>query len=335
MGLLSVIIHNGFGRPVYYLTDHQLQEFMKYSYGEWLQTFATLTFTKISICLLLLRITITKEFIRPLYAAIAILAVSNVVISIAWILQCRPHLDKAWNTKLPGKCFSKGQLERIIISQAIISIISDYFLSAFPILILRKVQISFRSKAALCALMGLGVITGTLSLIRTILNYQNVTNDPTWRSIPNWYLRTWEVLFGVVAACIPTLRPLYKWLLDEYTQWTRRSKESNPSTGHSTAPKRGFTPTGYEHTTDHDRSSTRTEDILPLQNFDGVGDARNIEREVHRDKYPRDLNNELDFKPGLHIHGDLSTSRPGHFKRWDSEAQIGGGHGVEEIEDRI
>lgn len=37
MGLLSVIIHNGFGRPAYYLTDHQLQLFMKFSYGEWLQ----------------------------------------------------------------------------------------------------------------------------------------------------------------------------------------------------------------------------------------------------------------------------------------------------------
>ena len=87
---------------------------------------------------------------------------------------CRPHLDKAWNTKMPGKCFSKGQLESIIISQAsqlrfpskssclahqtVISIISDFFVSAFPILILRKVQISFRSKVGLCLLMGLGVM---------------------------------------------------------------------------------------------------------------------------------------------------------------------------------
>ncbi|KAI4231986.1 MAG: hypothetical protein L6R40_007573 [Gallowayella cf. fulva] len=327
----------------YYLTDHQLQLFMKFSYGEWLQTFATLTFTKISICLLLLRITITKEFIRPLYAAIAILAVSNVVISITWILQCRPHLDKAWNTKLPGKCFSKGQLERIILSQAIISIISDYFLSAFPILILRKVQISFRSKVALCLLMGLGVVlrvdidvpsTGTLSLIRAVLNYQNVTNDPTWISIPNWYLRTWEVLFGVVAACIPTLRPLYKWLLDEYTQWTHRSKGSNPSTGYQPALERHTIKSADKHNFKPVRP-TRPEDILPLQNFEGVGQLGNVERAVHRDDHPKWGSDVSTFKPGLHIHGDLSTNRPGHLKRWDSEAQIGGGHGVEEIEDRI
>ena len=75
-------------------------------------------FTKVSICLFLLRITITTTFIRPLQAAVAILILSNFVLSLVWIFQCTPHLDKAWNDELPGKCFSKGQLERIIISQA-------------------------------------------------------------------------------------------------------------------------------------------------------------------------------------------------------------------------
>lgn len=146
MGLITTQIGYGFGRPAYYLTEHQFQEFMKYSYGEWLQvsivlssldttqasqTFATLTFTKISICLLLLRITITKAFIRPLYAAIFVLAVSNVVLSLLWIFQCTPHLDKAWNSKMPGKCFSKGQLERIIISQASGSSFKNYWLFTY------------------------------------------------------------------------------------------------------------------------------------------------------------------------------------------------------------
>ena len=37
MGLITTQIGYGFGRPAYYLTEHQFQEFMKYSYGEWLQ----------------------------------------------------------------------------------------------------------------------------------------------------------------------------------------------------------------------------------------------------------------------------------------------------------
>ena len=35
--LVVVQISYGFGRPAYYLTPHQFQEFMKFAYGEWLQ----------------------------------------------------------------------------------------------------------------------------------------------------------------------------------------------------------------------------------------------------------------------------------------------------------
>lgn len=72
--------------------------------------------------------------------------------------------------------------------------------------------------------------------------------------------------------------------------------------------------------------TTRTDDFLPLQNFEGT---------VERDSVLKDRDTSEAFKPGLHIHGDLSTNRPGHLKRWDSEARIGEGHGMEEVGDRI
>jgi len=187
--------------------------------------------------------------------------------------------------------------------------------------------------------------------VRTALNYQNVTNDPTCRtplsevitlltrekglSIPNWYWRTWEVLFGVVAACIPTLRPLYKWIVEEYTRLTSGSKSSKPTTNKWTPPKPSKQLPSKSYSAMCDPSVTREEDILPLQNFEGVGGQENVEREVKQHAQGEKTDEGLDFKPGLHIHGDLSTSRPGHLKRWDSEARIGGGHGVEEVEDRI
>lgn len=115
--LVIVQVDYGFGRHKYYLSKHQFREFQKYSYGEWMQTFATLMFTKISICLFLLRITISKAFIRPLWALITILILSNIILTILWIVQCRP-LAGAWNTEIQGTCFTKGQLQRIIIAQA-------------------------------------------------------------------------------------------------------------------------------------------------------------------------------------------------------------------------
>ena len=112
-------IRNGFGRHQYYLTDHQIQEFKKYTYGEWLQTFFTLMATKVSICLLLLRISPNKRIVRPIQSLIVFLVLSNVVLSLVWILQCIP-VDAAWvaTKQKSAKCFTQGQLQRVIISQA-------------------------------------------------------------------------------------------------------------------------------------------------------------------------------------------------------------------------
>ena len=81
--------------------------------------------------------------------------------------------------------------------------------------------------------------------------------------------------------------------------------------------------------TNVDQGVIREEHLLPLQNLEGTGGSENVERGVKQHNRGRDTSESPVFKPGLHIHGDLSTNRPGHFKRWDSEARIGDGHGVE------
>ncbi|KAI4114686.1 MAG: hypothetical protein LQ345_004571 [Seirophora villosa] len=188
---------------------------------------------------------------------------------------------------MPGKCFSKGQLERIIISQAIISIISDFFLSAFPILILRKVKINFRSKVGLCLLMGLGVIT--------VLNYQNVTNDPTWLSVPNCPEE-------------PNTRSNRSWpRLKKYL--TASANKSNTD-GQASASVPG------------------SDMILPLQRFSGTGGdhEKAVEQEMHSG-----FDKGLHIHGDLEIHRSGNPK----LERWDSEAQIGGTDGIKEVEDRI
>lgn len=117
MTLDCVEVHYGFGRHKASLTPHQILEFQKYTFGEWIQTFATLMWTKVSICLFLLRIPVQKFFIRPLQAALIFLILSNVVLTVLWIVQCRP-VAAAWNSSIDGKFFSKRQKESIIVVQA-------------------------------------------------------------------------------------------------------------------------------------------------------------------------------------------------------------------------
>lgn len=154
-------------------------------------------------------------------------------------------------------------------------------------------------------------------------------------SIPNWYWRTWEVLFGVVAACVPTLRPLYKWLAQEYARLTSSGNGSKTSARQWMRLKKSSTTLPKKDNGSHAKSGTREEDKLPLQNLEGASGSDNVELEVPKQGHESETSSSPNFKPGLHLHEDLSTNRPGHFKRWDSEARIGNGHGVEEIEDRI
>lgn len=223
-----VQVHYGLGRHKFYLSTWDFIEFQKYSYGEWLQTFQTLMFTKVSICLFLLRIPVETHLIRPLQGMIAGLIVSNMALTIVWIVQCRP-LAAAWNSNIQGHCFTQGQLQRIIISQALISIISDIILAIFPIFILWKVQISVRVKAGMCTLMSLGLITAACCIVRTVLNGQNVNEDPTWESVDNWHLRSWEVCIGISAASIPALRPGYKHLVSTISTYRSRSSSRKAS----------------------------------------------------------------------------------------------------------
>lgn len=189
--------------------------------------------------------------------------------------------------------------------------------------------------------MGLGVVTGSLSIVRTVLNWQTETDDPTWAIIPNWYWRPWEVFFGIVAACIPTLRPGYKWLKGVLrTRFCKScSEDSKPPRERKWLPPKpsALLQSSTKQRTDNPTVVTREEDFLPLQNFEPSLRA-DMEHyppgDQEQEHYPQDLfGNER--REALHLPGDMSTHRPGHFKRLDSEAKVGIGFGAEEVEDRI
>ena len=166
--------------------------------------------TKVSICLFLMRLPNSKALLLPLQCAVAFLLFSNTILTVIWIMQCQP-IHAAWDNR--GTCMSREAKKGIILAQAIISVISDFSFAAFPILFLWRVQIDLRTKIGLWILMGLGFITGACCLVRTVLNNQSVPLDGTYNGIINWLWRLFEVQIGIIAACIPTLRPLYLWVV--------------------------------------------------------------------------------------------------------------------------
>ena len=102
--------------------------------------------------------------------------------------------------------------------QAVISIVSDFVFALFPVLLLWRIQIDLNMKVGLCLLMGLGFITGACCLVRTVINNQALPLDESYDGIVKWVWRTFEVQIGIIAACIPTLRPLYLCFIGRRSQ---------------------------------------------------------------------------------------------------------------------
>ena len=155
--LAFVEVHYGFGRHEEFLSGWTFHEFEKYAFGAWILFFQTLMFNKLSICFFILRIPAGYKYIRPIHGAIVVLIVSNVILTCLYIFQCRPISD-FWNEHKSSHCMTGGQNQRIIMSQALISIIFDVLLALFPIVLLWNVNISARVKAGLCSLMALGLL---------------------------------------------------------------------------------------------------------------------------------------------------------------------------------
>lgn len=106
----------GLGRHYHYLSPYQYEQYLKYDYLDWIQVFVTLALCKISICQFLLRLSKFDKLRRFLHACIVVVIVSHLPLMLLMIFQCNP-VQKYWDKDLPGSCFRKETVEKIIISQ--------------------------------------------------------------------------------------------------------------------------------------------------------------------------------------------------------------------------
>lgn len=138
-------------------------------------------------------------------------------------MQCQP-IHAAWDGD--GRCLSLSAKEGIVLTQAVISVVSDFAFAALPVFFLWRTQIDVKTKIGLWVLMGLGFITGVFCLVRTVINNQSFPEDESYGGIVNWVWRLFEVSVGIIAACVPTLRPLYTWAV-------KRWKGESTAIGHN------------------------------------------------------------------------------------------------------
>ncbi|KAJ5168552.1 uncharacterized protein N7482_004146 [Penicillium canariense] len=167
-----------------------------------------------------------------LYGVGGIQALINFIEIILIFKQCTPT-EKLWDIDLPGRCDMIDICSKVGFVQGSIGAASDFFLAAYPVYIIGRLQLmKLSTKIGLCLLMGGGLIAGIAGINKTIA-IASITNveDLTYAI---YQLNTWvltEMWFILIFGSIPVLRPFFVRFTQDIKSATGYSSKNRSNTG--------------------------------------------------------------------------------------------------------
>ncbi|KAF4625684.1 hypothetical protein G7Y89_g12482 [Cudoniella acicularis] len=206
--------HFGLGKHIDSITsDDAIYQAVKWDYVQSLPLGLAAMFTKISIFIFMNRVfvnTQTKWTWRwTLHFVNVVNIVANIISATTVLAQCTP-VQKLWDPSIPGTCWPPKKQMAFGIFQGVASAFCDLVFSGLPVVFLWNVQISVRIKVGICSLMGLGLFTAACAIVRTYIANTEDYADITYNDLPWNIWIDMETICGIVAACLPTIRPLLK-----------------------------------------------------------------------------------------------------------------------------
>lgn len=150
-------IPNGMGRDVWTLSFDQITQFGMYFYIQAVLYFAEVTLLKMSILFFYLRIFPEKKIRLVLYGTLAVNAMTGIAYVIAAIFQCWPisYNWTRWDEQHQGKCID---ITALAWSNAIVSIVFDFWMLAIPLVQLRKLKLHWKRKIGVGLMFGVGIL---------------------------------------------------------------------------------------------------------------------------------------------------------------------------------
>ncbi|EEH05525.1 integral membrane protein [Histoplasma capsulatum G186AR] len=210
---VTICIHYGTGRHVYYLNDYQKVQANKYNWiSQGFHVMST-NWGKVSIAFFLLRIVDRAKRQRYIFfVGMVVLTIVNSVCVYTIYGQCTPT-TALWNGVGPGKkgsCWHPNIQRDYAFFQGSFSAASDLVLALYPVFIIWQLQMARNIKIGLTCVLALGVVATAAAVVKTIFLAELVArSDYTFETIN---LTTWistEQYLIIIAACIPTLGPLF------------------------------------------------------------------------------------------------------------------------------
>ncbi|KAL8733774.1 MAG: hypothetical protein Q9181_003468 [Wetmoreana brouardii] len=169
---------------------------------------------KISVAFLIQRIQGPGKwrvwFLRFISVSVFITALFAVIFLFAQCQPARAHWTPSMIKNGTGHCWNPIPVNNYDIVIAGYFAFLDFALAILPVDIVWKLQIATKKKLLLCALLGMGIFAGVCAAIKTSqLRTVTKKTDITWKTSQYLLWNALEVNVIIIAACIPTLRPLF------------------------------------------------------------------------------------------------------------------------------
>lgn len=196
------------------------------------------------------------------------------------LLQCK-DIRALWDTTIPMQCWGPDILHGLSYSNLAVSLFTDLSFALFiPVPMLWNLNVNRRTRISLFGALGLGTFACAAAFVKipSLVNYGK-TGDWLWdsRDISIWTIVECNV--AIVAANLPTLRPLFKNILGSTIRsgdGSRKTpggssywrKKSEGSSGNSAVASRKDKATVLDETSS-DRAFADTSYELGDRKFDG------------------------------------------------------------------
>lgn len=259
-GILAVAIdgvqvHYGFGKHASHVSPQNQIEVRRWNFALRVPILVGSGLSKISISLLLLRL-LGNAAGRPrrflLHGINVFIAIYTLIDIINDVTSCNPTA-KAWDFALPGSCRTPESIVDPVYFQGACAAAVSLLLSALPTIFFASLQMPMRKKLVIILLTSLGVFDAICSIIRTALlpNYEK-SLDFTYTAIPITLWASLELTLAILAACIPTLRPLFSSIYGSTTggrasDYTPGGKGYIKRSGGISGLSSKMTGRGYQH----------------------------------------------------------------------------------------
>ncbi|KAF9889690.1 hypothetical protein FE257_006996 [Aspergillus nanangensis] len=181
---------------------------------------AGIAFLKISIALNLLRFSPARWYAISLWLSIGFVSAYSFMASMTFFLHCRP-MKAHWDYQIEGaKCYSVHLFIVFALINTSFNIFTDVLFATIPIPIVWNLQMRRRVRLYLIGVFSLGYIAVGMGVVKAVFQLAFATNmDASYDdSILFWALAQFNT--GIIAACVPSLRPLVGKVLklSEYTE---------------------------------------------------------------------------------------------------------------------